>query len=357
MLKRDKYDRFQSTLGDLPYNERHKLFKQAAHLRKQMQLRGRRVSIDDAIKIIIDGTPEVPADSKMESGLVVWSGPKTARVQTGSTEVEVQLGGHRACVGDKVAFGLLLDGKTRSVSAIEERRTWLSRPDVGNAHVERVVAANMEAVAIVVSVKTPPLHPRLIDRYLIAIQAGGAEPLICVNKVDLMEPDELEVELAKLLPYVAIGVQIIGCSAETGQGIAELRAILRGKMCAFVGHSGVGKSSLINAIFPDLDLKTGDLISRYGRGAHTTTTASLHEFESGTKLIDTPGVRSFGLGKMSISELQEYFPEFDGLDCRFRDCSHIHEPGCGVIKAVESEALHPERYDTYLRLCEEMQGT
>ncbi len=355
MLKRDKYDRFQGTLGDLPYNERHKLYKQAAHLRKQMQLRGRRVSIDDAIKIIIEGAPDVAPISKTESGMVVWSGPKTARVQTATAEHEVQLNGHRACVGDKVTFGLLLDGKTRSVSAIEERKTWLSRPDVGNAHIERVAAANMDVVAIVVSVKTPPLHPRLIDRYLIAIQAGGAEPLICVNKVDLLEPDELETELSKLLPYVAIGVQLIGCSAETSQGIPELRDHLKGKMCAFVGHSGVGKSSLINAIFPDLELKTGDLISRYGRGAHTTTTASLHEFEGGTKLIDTPGVRSFGLGKMSISELQGYFPEFDGLDCRFRNCSHIHEPGCAVVRAVDSGELHAERYDTYLRLCEEMQ--
>jgi ribosome biogenesis GTPase len=198
------------------------------------------------------------------------------------------------------------------------------------------------------------LHPRLIDRYLIAIQLGGAEPLIIVNKTDLLGEEELGSELEKVAPYASLDIPILACSAESGLGMDVLRDMLAGKTCAFVGHSGVGKSSLANGLFPDLSLKTGSLMGGYGRGAHTTSTSSLFEVGEGTKLIDTPGIRSFGLGKMTRMELQASFPEFANHACKFRDCSHTHEPSCGVKQAVEDGQVYRERHQTYLRLFEEV---
>src|SRR2546423_1808456 len=177
-------------------------------------------------------------------------------------------------VGDRLLIEIR-DGVCR-LAEILPRRTVLSRPDPNNPHRERLIAANIDVVIHVVSVKKPPLRPRLIDRFLIAVQRGGAQPLICVNKIDLLEPEERAAELAPLNPYRALDVTVIACSSRTGEGLDALREAVQGKTCALVGHSGVGKSSILNALDQRLRIATGDL-HRRGTGRHTTTASTLFD--------------------------------------------------------------------------------
>jgi len=347
-LNREEQKQLAARLATMSREEVNKLYKQASGIRKKMpqpEQRKARLSLDDVVmRLLDDESPNAKKVLETRTGVVTWTGPQTCRVG----HIEAQLAGKRPAVGDGVTIGLSEDGRTWTVNNIHDRRTKLSRPDVGNANLERVIVANVDIIGIVVSVIAPPLHPRLIDRYLIAIQKGGADPIICVNKLDLLAEGSDELDL--LEPYASLEVPIFGCSTRTGQGMAEVKSHLEGKMAAFVGHSGVGKSSLVNALYPGMDLDTGGVSQGYGRGTHTTTSSNLFEFEGGTRLIDTPGVRSFGLWKMTPNDLKWFFPEFEGIDCKFRDCSHSHEPQCGVRDAVKSGEVHPARYDTYLRL-------
>ena len=207
----------------------------------------------------------------------------------------------------------------------------------------------------VVSVRKPPLRARLIDRYLIAIQRGGARPLICVNKIDLVPPDERAAELAPLDTYRALEVPVIACAARSGEGIDALRSATRGMTCALVGHSGVGKSSILNALDERLQLATGHL-HRRGTGRHTTSSSTLHDLGGGTLLIDTPGIREFGLWDIDPATLREYFPEFDEAaeSCRFNDCTHSHEPQCEVKRRVADGETSAARYNAYVRLSEDL---
>lgn len=239
------------------------------------------------------------------------------------------------------------------------RRTVLSRPDPRDPRTERVVAANVDAVVIVVSVVSPPLHPRLIDRYLVAIEHGGARAIIAVNKADLLGPAELEEELRRLDPYRAAGIPVAVCRADPASGgrdVSALKGLLAGLTCAFVGHSGVGKSSLANALHPDLGLEVGALRQQDRRGRHTTTASSMHRVPGGVRVIDTPGVRYFGLADVTPDELRWMFPEFIGpaRGCRFSDCTHEHEPGCAVAAAAERGEIAPVRLETYRRLLAEL---
>jgi ribosome biogenesis GTPase len=250
-------------------------------------------------------------------------------------------------VGDRVLLAES-DGAWR-LAAILPRRTVLSRPDPLNPHMQRLIAANIDVVASVVSVKAPPLRPRLIDRFLIAIQRGGAAPLIVVNKIDFGG------DLTPLRVYEELGVPVIACSAKTGEGLEELRAAVAGKTSALVGHSGVGKSSLLNALDERLAIATGDL-HRRGTGRHTTTSSALHDLGGGTLIIDTPGIRELGLWDLTPRTLRESFPDFDEAAdlCRFNDCTHLHEPDCEVKDRVERGEMSRARYDTYVRLMEDL---
>ncbi|HEY3282856.1 MAG TPA: ribosome small subunit-dependent GTPase A [Armatimonadota bacterium] len=255
-------------------------------------------------------------------------------------------------VGDRIAFGPGPNGEP-TLMAVEPRTSTLSRPDPMYRHIERVVAANMDVVVIVVSAKAPPLHPKLIDRYLIAVQRGGAEPLLCLNKVDQLEDERDRAKTyGKLEPYRQIGLRVVLCSAEQGDGVDDLRAALGGKRCVFVGHSGVGKSSLLNALHPELRILTREVSEGYGRGRHTTTASQLYALPNGTEVIDTPGVREFGLWKLRREDVCWYFPEFVDAaeDCRYTDCSHTHEPQCGVKQALASGRISHTRYDSYQRI-------
>lgn len=292
------------------------------------------------------------AEKAQITGLVVWAGPKSCRVLRSDTQetIEAVVRRQRPVVGDRVR---ILDRKTSlDVVAIEPRRTRLSRPSVSDAGAEQVIVANVDTVVVVVSILTPPLHPRLIDRYLIAIQYGGAEATLVLNKMDLASPEERAQAGEILAPYRAIGVPFFPVSTLDGEGVDVLRDHLAGKMAAFVGHSGVGKSALVNALYPEIGQQVGAVWEGYGRGTHTTTASDLFILPGGTMLIDTPGIRSFGIWNVGPGELSSYFPEFAEFRCRFRDCRHVAEPGCAVREAAEESEIPPARYEAYLRLLE-----
>ncbi len=257
-------------------------------------------------------------------------------------------------VGDRVEIAE--DSGVWKLKDILPRRSVLARPDPLHKHMQRLIAANIDVVVHVVSVKAPPLRPRLIDRFLIAIQRGGAQPVICVNKIDLLAPQQRDEELSRLATYRELGVPVIACSTKTGEGLDALRDALRGRTAALAGHSGVGKSSILNALDARLQLPTRDVLKR-GTGRHTTSASTLFDLGDGTCVIDTPGIREFGLWDLDRQTLRDYFPEFEeaAQQCRFNDCSHVHEPQCEVKARVERGEINRARYDTYLRLYEDLE--
>jgi len=212
---------------------------------------------------------------------------------------------------------------------------------------EHVLAANVDVAVVVASTTAPPFHPRLLDRYLIMCQYGGIAPVICMNKMDKVEsPPDLSV-------YSGMGIPIVYVSAFTGQGMEELRGHLRHRCSVLTGHSGVGKSTIFNALLDKDVQRIGDL-TQSSRGRHTTTGSLLYKLGEDAYLIDTPGIRSLGL-RGDKRTLRFYFPDFAqaASGCKYRDCSHTHEPGCAVKEAVQAGEISHQRYDSYLRLMNE----
>jgi len=254
-------------------------------------------------------------------------------------------------VGDRVQY--VLDGgePPGRVLAIEPRRSVLSRPDPANPERERVIAANVDVGVIVVAVKDPPLRPGLVDRILVALDRGGVEPLVCANKIDRLGEGDPAIE-EMLGVYEALDVPVVRVSALRGDGLEVLRAHLAGRACVFTGHSGVGKSALANRLDPHAGRATGAVSEHHGRGRHTTTGSALRVLADGTRLIDTPGVREFGLWRIGRDELARYFRELDEAAgrCCFRDCRHLEEPECAVRDAVERGQIDARRFDSYLRI-------
>jgi len=293
------------------------------------------------------------AERATVAGTVVWAGPQSCRVVLDRSEEEREslVRRQRPVVGDRVRLTSRA-AEIFEVAGIEPRRTKLSRPRVSDGGAEQVIVANVDTVVVVVSILTPPLHPRLIDRYLVAIQYGGAEATIVLNKMDLADVDQRSSAGKILAPYRAIGVPFFPASTLTGEGIDLLRDHLARKTSAFVGHSGVGKSALVNALYPEIGQQVGDVWKGYGRGTHTTTVSDMFRLPDGGALIDTPGIRSFGIWNVPKEELRSYFPEFQACTCRFRNCLHVAEPGCGVREAAETGEISSARYDAYLRLLE-----
>lgn len=238
------------------------------------------------------------------------------------------------------------------VLSVEPRRSALSRPDPMDPTLERVIVANVDDVVIVGAATRPPLKLRLVDRYLVAIERGRARPILVVNKVDLLTDRKRQRLEEELRPYRDIDLPVILASADTGAGVDALHDLLRGRSCAFVGHSGVGKSSLLNALLGVGRAEVGIVRHGDGKGRHTTTASALHELPDGTRIIDTPGVRAFGLWGMTRAELRFSFPEFDDCACRYTNCLHDPEPeaDCGVKQAVRKGEIASARFDTYHRL-------
>jgi len=332
------------------------LLDQHGHARK-------RASLEDVLEHLGPEQEPVVEDEaeRARAGIVISVSSGRCRVFRDGEELDCVVPPEMAirqksalAVGDRV--NVSDESGVWKLDAVLPRRSVLARPDPLHKHRQRLIAANVDVVVHVVTLKSPSLRPRLIDRYLIAIQRGGAQPVICVNKVDLLDAGERERELPKVAPYLDLNVPVIGVSTKTGEGLEALRRQVDGKMAALVGHSGVGKSSILNAIDESLELATNTLHRKRGTGRHTTTASTLYDFGGGTYLIDTPGIREFGLWDLDRDSLRDYFPEFDepSESCRFTNCTHVHEPGCEVQEKVESGELSHARYDTYVRLWQDL---
>lgn len=213
-----------------------------------------------------------------------------------------------------------------------------------------VIVANVDRAVIVAAAQDPTFHPRFIDRYLVVLQNGGVEPVICLNKSDLTEERH-----PVLQSYRELGIPIIETSVMTGQGLEHLKEVIRGRIVVLVGNSGVGKSSLINAILPDADIRVNEVSQKGGRGRHTTSSTNLYKWDDKSYIIDTPGIRSLGIENIDKRSLRYFFPEFEQPmeRCKFRDCLHDHEPQCAVKEAVEQGEINKHRYESYLRMLHE----
>jgi len=235
------------------------------------------------------------------------------------------------------------------IEAVHERSSVLSRPDVYDG--VKPIAANISQILIVSSV-LPAFNADIIDRYLVAAEETQIKPVIVLNKIDLFSPEN-QPEIEKQLEiYRNIGYQIIYVSNKTQAGISELTAQLKNNTSVFVGQSGVGKSTLTNSLMPDLGVVTKEVSENSGLGQHTTTVARLYHFEKGGDLIDSPGIREFGLWHLTPAQVCHGFIEFSDYlgGCKFRDCKHQKDPGCALIAAVEQNKIHPERLASFQRI-------
>lgn len=267
-------------------------------------------------------------------------------------------------VGDFVLFSKTSETEG-SIAFVEPRRTMLSRADNLSRRKEQLIAANIDQVIITVSVVSPLLKPSLVDRYIISAKKGGMDPIVLVNKIDLLEDEEvydpIVVEAENILyqefleAYHRANIPIIPFSVVTGEGIEALKAVMKDKASVFSGQSGVGKSSIINLV-TGRELKTGKIVDRTQKGSHTTTMAQLLPLEFGGWCIDTPGIKSFGVWDLQKEEIKYYFPEFNAFasGCKFPNCDHLHEENCAVMDAVEREEISPLRYESYQNLMETM---
>jgi ribosome biogenesis GTPase len=323
--------------------ERKEITRRAAELREQAQKssKDRVGGIEEFIsKLLGEGTPP--------TGLVGTVVGVEATLCDVLLDDDIRrlpmLPGVRPVVGDEVEI------LRERVHRLLPRRTRLGKPDDHHGGREQTVVANVDIVVVVVALANPPLHPRLVDRYLFAIRMGGAQPMICANKADLLSPEDAEAALAKLEPFREMGIPVVAVSALQSRGLSELKGALKGKRCAFVGHSGVGKSSLLNSLLGVQSNVTGTVNEKTGKGRHTTTRASLHRLPDGIEIIDTAGIRAFGIDEKA--SIEDGFPDLlaRATECRFADCRHLDEDGCAVKEAVKDGRLSRERYRSYRSL-------
>ncbi len=298
------------------------------------------------------------------SALAVGDIATVALTQAHHTDGRIEIDGDRT-------EGMVLARRLRETALSRPRPMSAKRADRYQTDVfEKVIAANMDVLLIVAATRQPKLRRRLIERYLIAAERGELEPLLAINKIDLAPPPEESVR-----GFRALGVDVLPCSALTGEGLDALRARLAGRRSVLAGASGVGKSALINALVPDADAATRSIRMKDERGRHTTAAAAVYDLPAveadagaavepaeppvgvgpGGILVDTPGVRELGFA-IDLEELPWYFPEFEPFvaECRFNNCTHTHEPGCALLAAVEAGNVPPRRYESYLRIRESL---
>lgn len=262
-------------------------------------------------------------------------------------------------VGDIVTFCMPDSDDTPAyITAIHPRRNYIIRRASNLSKESHIIAANIDLALLVVTLAEPVTSTTFIDRFLATARAYDVDAVLAINKADILTGDDDREYLdAVTYLYRSIGYKVIVVSARTGEGIDELRQLLKGKVTLFSGNSGVGKSTLINALIPGLGLKTAEISQSHGTGMHTTTFSELFHLpgDDGGCIIDTPGVRGFGTVDFDKHEVAHYFPELFEIsqNCRFGNCTHTHEPGCAVRQALEDNLIAPSRYASYLSILED----
>ncbi len=259
-------------------------------------------------------------------------------------------------VGDKVVFKLQTkDEKTQGIiSEIEERENYIVRRSVNLSKRTHILASNIDQLFLVVTLNNPPTFTSFIDRFLVTAEAYEIKTVLLFNKIDTYNDDEiLEIKFLADL-YRNIGYECLGISAKTGKNLDALKEMMKEKVSIFAGHSGVGKSTLVNALEPGLEIKTKEISEQHMQGQHTTTFAEMYDLSFDAKIIDTPGVKGFGVVDIDKEELSDYFPEFFKLKehCKFNNCLHLKEPGCAVKEGLENGELAWSRYRSYIQILE-----
>ena len=259
-------------------------------------------------------------------------------------------------VGDVVDYELeeSSDTTTGTIFNIHERKNYIVRKSVNLSHQMHIIASNLDYVFLLITINNPPTTFNFIDRFLVTAEAYGIETILIFNKIDTLTEIILDEQLYMQHIYEEIGYKCLRVSSTKGKGIEELKDIMIGKTTMFSGHSGVGKSTLVNALEPSLDLKTKTISEQSMQGQHTTTFAEMYDLSFNAKIIDTPGIKGFGIVDMEKEEISGYFLEFFKLkdQCKFNNCLHKEEPHCAIKKALEEEKISWTRYNSYLKILE-----
>ena len=259
-------------------------------------------------------------------------------------------------VGDVVDFDVdnVDEANIGTINTIHDRKNYIVRKSVNLSHQMHIIASNIDIVILLVTINNPPTTTSFIDRFLVTAEAYGIEAVIVFNKIDTFDEATLDEQLYMQHIYTNIGYKCLRVSAQDGTGVEELKALMKDRVSMFSGHSGVGKSTLVNTLEPSLNLKTNQISASYSQGKHTTTFAEMFDLAFGAQIIDTPGIRGFGIVDMEKQEIGDYYPEFFALkeECKFNNCLHKDEPKCAVKDALDKDEIAWSRYKSYLQLLE-----
>jgi ribosome biogenesis GTPase len=259
-------------------------------------------------------------------------------------------------VGDVVDFALdnTTDEVIGQIHHIHDRMNYIVRKSVNLSKQTHIIASNIDVVFLLITINNPPTTTSFIDRFLVTAEAYGIEAVLVFNKIDTFDEAMIDEQLYLQYIYSEIGYKCLRISAKEQKGIDQLKNMMVSKVCMFSGHSGVGKSTLVNALEPNLNLKTKIISEQSKQGQHTTTFAEMYDLTFDAKIIDTPGIKGFGIVDMEPSEVSDYFPEFFKLkdECKFNNCLHKDEPNCAVKSALEQDKIAWSRYNSYLKILE-----
>jgi len=306
---------------------------------------------------------KMPMDEKLTATVTESTGSRYKILGPGESLLEATLRGklrlrgvrstNPVAVGDRVHYETTAENGT-VITGIEPRRNYIIRRASNLSKESHIIAANIDQAFLVASLFAPPTRYEFIDRFLVTCEAYGIPVSIVLNKSDLAKevPEALE---EFLWIYETAGYGVLLTSATAGEGIGELKELLKGRTTLLSGNSGVGKSTLIKTVEPGIEIRIGDISAYHGKGMHTTTFARMYPLSEGGAIIDTPGIKGFGLIDIADTEVFRYFPEFMRYSpgCQYYNCTHVHEPGCAVVHALEEGLIAPSRYESYLKILDE----